>query len=239
MPRRSSRPPYTSSPATKAARIPRDCARSSRAPASCGLVANITSSGTSASSRCSSSAAQPSGRYRARPISACPRPVAAARTPAAPDGCLRDHSASQGRGCHHDPQEPARTPIFLALHDPSPLAGLKLVRPRPLRGCGRSSLTPPARRREPGQLRRRSHKNSQAQPGDTVKVAGPMTHALLTQLALMGAADRVERPRRRRYLDCTPVTKRQPRAGWACRGRPRCRLAPDDINLYRIPVRVR
>jgi hypothetical protein len=38
-------------PATKAARIPRDCACSSRVPASCGLVANSTSSGTPASSR--------------------------------------------------------------------------------------------------------------------------------------------------------------------------------------------
>ena len=55
---------------------PGGCARSSRAPASCGLVANSTSSGTPASSRCSSSAAQPSGRYSARPISACPRPLA-------------------------------------------------------------------------------------------------------------------------------------------------------------------
>ena len=44
--------------------------------ASCGLVANMTSSGTPASSRCSSSAAQAPGRYSARPISACPRPVA-------------------------------------------------------------------------------------------------------------------------------------------------------------------
>ena len=55
---------------------PQACARSSRTPASCGLVANSTSSGTPASSRCSSSAAHPSGRYKARPISACPRPVA-------------------------------------------------------------------------------------------------------------------------------------------------------------------
>ena len=31
------------------------------------------------------------------------------------------------------------------------------------------------------------HTNSQAQPGDTVKATGLMTHALLTQLALMGA----------------------------------------------------
>ena len=43
--RRSWRPLYTSSPAAKAARIPRACARSSRAPARCGLVANSTSSG--------------------------------------------------------------------------------------------------------------------------------------------------------------------------------------------------
>jgi hypothetical protein len=67
---------FFSSPATKAAEIPAECARSSRAPASCGLLANVTSSGTPASSRCSSSAAHAPGRYNARPISACPRPVA-------------------------------------------------------------------------------------------------------------------------------------------------------------------
>jgi hypothetical protein len=47
------------------------------------------------------------------------------------------------------------------------------------------------------QLRRRSRKNSWAQPGDTVKAAGLMTRALLTQLALMGAADSGEYPRAR------------------------------------------
>src|SRR5204862_6414719 len=38
-----------------------------RPSASCGLVANITSSGMPASSRCSSSAARAPGRYKARP----------------------------------------------------------------------------------------------------------------------------------------------------------------------------
>jgi hypothetical protein len=52
--------------------MPRSCACRSRPPASCGFVANRTSSGTPASSRRSSSAAQSAGRYRARPISACP-----------------------------------------------------------------------------------------------------------------------------------------------------------------------
>lgn len=46
------------------------------APASCGWLANITSSGTPASSRCSLSAAHRSGRESARPISACPQPLA-------------------------------------------------------------------------------------------------------------------------------------------------------------------
>src|ERR1039457_3187522 len=45
-------------------RMPRPCACLSSSPASSGLVANMTSSGTPASSRCSSSAAQPAGRYR-------------------------------------------------------------------------------------------------------------------------------------------------------------------------------
>ena len=42
------------------------------------------------------------------------------------------------------------------------------------------------------QLRRRSPKNSQAQPGGTMKATGPMTHALLTPSALMGAAFRAQ-----------------------------------------------
>src|SRR6266568_3382815 len=74
--RRRSRPPYTSSPVTKAARIPCSCARCSSVLASSGLVANITSSGTPASSRCSSSAAHAPGRYSARSISAWPRDAA-------------------------------------------------------------------------------------------------------------------------------------------------------------------
>jgi len=41
-----------------------------------------------------------------------------------------------GRGMHNDPQRPARTPIFPASHDPSPLAGLKLVRPRRCAAAG-------------------------------------------------------------------------------------------------------
>jgi hypothetical protein len=50
-------PPYTSSPATQRAAAPAVTARRSSSPASWGLVANMTSSGTPASSRCSSSAA--------------------------------------------------------------------------------------------------------------------------------------------------------------------------------------
>ena len=79
---RRSRPPYTSSPATKPARMPRSCACWSRSPASSGFVANMTSSGTPASSRRSSSAAQSAGRYRARPIRACPAGAATVRVTA-------------------------------------------------------------------------------------------------------------------------------------------------------------
>ena len=55
------------------------------------------------------------------------------------------------------------------------------------RGRKRHAKTGKTDSRHLRQLRRRSHKNSQAQPRDTVKAAEPMTHALLTQLALMGA----------------------------------------------------
>jgi hypothetical protein len=55
----------------------------------------------------------------------------------------------------------------------------------PLRGCGRSSLTPGRAAGRPGQLRGRIQKNSQPSPAARV-VTGPDPYALLTVVALMG-----------------------------------------------------
>ena len=73
--RRGSRPPYTSSPVTNAARIPRSCARCSSVPASSGSGGHHLL-GHPASSRCSSPAAHAPGRYSARPVSVWPRDAA-------------------------------------------------------------------------------------------------------------------------------------------------------------------
>jgi hypothetical protein len=56
-------------------------------------------------------------------------------------------------------------------------------------GCGRSSLTPPARRRNPGSCEKDPEEQSGPQPGDTIQVTGLKPHALLTVAALMGAAE--------------------------------------------------
>jgi hypothetical protein len=64
--RRSSRPQYTSSPANQRAFSPAANASVTMASACCGFVAKAISSGTPATSRRSSSAAQSAGRYRAR-----------------------------------------------------------------------------------------------------------------------------------------------------------------------------
>jgi hypothetical protein len=53
---------------------------------------------------------------------------------------------------------------------------------------GRSSLTPGRAARRPGHLRGRIQKNSQPSPAARV-VTGPGSYALLTLVALMGAAD--------------------------------------------------
>src|SRR6266568_8090816 len=104
-----------------------------------------------------------------------------------PDGCLRDHSARQRPGTTTRPSKPARKDFFLAFDDPSPFAGLKLVRPRRYAAAGAPAWPLPARRREPGSCEEDPEKQS-GQPGGTTHVTGPNSHALLTPVAHMGAA---------------------------------------------------
>jgi Transposase IS116/IS110/IS902 family len=54
---------------------------------------------------------------------------------AAPDGCLRYHSASHARG-QHATLNASTKGSFLAFDDPSPFVGLKLVRPRRCAAAG-------------------------------------------------------------------------------------------------------
>jgi hypothetical protein len=88
----------------------------------------------------------------------------------------------------HIPQPRGR--LFPAPHHRPPLAGIKLVRPRPrlpARRCGRSSLTPGPARRHKTAATRKSHIHSPAQPDDRGKVTGLICHALLTARTPMGA----------------------------------------------------
>src|SRR6266513_5496630 len=94
-------------------------------------------------------------------------------------------------------QRPQRTPrprqtttqqAFLTFDHRPPLAGVKLVRPRPRpdgrTGCGRSSPDPgPRGGTKPAAARKTQH-NSQS-PGD-YQVTGSGQHALLTEKAPMG-----------------------------------------------------
>jgi len=68
----------------------------------------------------------------------------------------------------------------------SPAASRRQARSSsPLRGCGRSSLTPGRAARRPGHLRGRIQENSQPSSAARV-VTGPDPYALLTMVALMG-----------------------------------------------------
>ena len=112
------------------------------------------------------------------------RPAKAAATP---DGCLRDHSANPSPGTTTTLSRPSTKGSFPASDDPPPFPGLKLVRPRRCAAAGAdSSLTPPARRREPGSCEEDPEEQS-GQPGDTTQVTGSNSYALLTPVALMGA----------------------------------------------------
>src|SRR5690348_8576764 len=98
-----------------------------------------------------------------------------------PPATYREHA--------HDPGKPTAEESFPAFEDLPPLAGVKLVRPR---RCAAAALQldPGRAARGPGQLRGRIQKNSQPSPAARL-VTGSGPYALLTRVALMGAADRV------------------------------------------------
>ena len=79
------------------------------------------------------------------------------------------------------------TPIFPASDDPSPPGGLKLVRPRRCAAAGAPAC--PLQHGDVNQAAAKKIPEEQSGPARRHrKAAGPMTHALLTPLALMGAA---------------------------------------------------
>jgi hypothetical protein len=118
-------------------------------------------------------------------------PPAAIRR-AAPDGCLRDLSASPRLGTHNPLARTTRNGSFPLPNDQPPLVGVQLVRPRRFAAAGAPAGPPPAQRHDPGQLRERSRISSHTQPGDTMKAIGLKPRALLTSVALMGAAGSVQ-----------------------------------------------
>ena len=91
------------------------------------------------------------------------------------------------------PATSARRPrrrLFLAPDHRPPLAGLKLVRPRPrrkARRCGRSSLTPARRGGATGSDEEKPQPKSPQPRRPTEQVTGSTQHALLTTGAPMGA----------------------------------------------------
>src|SRR2546429_5958413 len=89
-------------------------------------------------------------------------------------------------GDNHTTLTSQRERTFPAFHDPSPLVGLKLVRPHRYAAAGAdtstllvrvSSRTPPTRRREPGS-REDDPEEQSGQPGDTTQVTGSNSYAL-------------------------------------------------------------
>src|SRR6266487_3127308 len=112
-----------------------------------------------------------------------------------PPATLREHQ--------RDPDKPTAYEPFLASRGSAAACRRQARSSSPLRGCGRSSLTLAARLRalqlDPGRAAagpgscEEGHRRT-VSPARTARVViGPDPYALLTVVALMGAADRVER----------------------------------------------
>ena len=110
-----------------------------------------------------------------------------ARWPA-PNGCLRDHSASHAPGTATTPHKPARKgPSSLPMIGRrSPASSSFVLAAARLRAL---QLDPSRAATEPGSCEEDPEEQS-GQPGDTTKSPGQIRHALLTPMALMGAASR-------------------------------------------------
>jgi hypothetical protein len=91
------------------------------------------------------------------------------------------------RGQPRPPHKPARRDPSSLIHDHPPPVGVQLVRPRRYAPAG-APTGPLPRGGVTRQLRGRSRRKSHSQPGDTTQVTGLKPHALLTPVALMGAA---------------------------------------------------
>lgn len=125
-------------------------------------------------------------------------------------GACETHSDDHARR-GNQPATSARRRLFLAPDHRPPLAGLKLVRPRPrlpARRCGRSSLTPA--RRDGTNRQRRGKATTKVHPPPrrpSEQVTGSTQYALLTTGALMGAVT----GGLERFRECSADT---PTAGW-------------------------
>ncbi len=106
------------------------------------------------------------------------------------------HTTTSGTYSDPLPQPPSQEQASRVAHGGAPARRRPARSSSPLRGCGRSSWTPPARRRQQQPVGKPG-KMSQPVTPSTVTLA-PLQHALLTRPALMGArtgSAAVPRPR--------------------------------------------
>jgi hypothetical protein len=102
--------------------------------------------------------------------------------------------AATGEPAQRPPHQdnPARKASFLAPDHRPPLAGIKLVRPRPrprlpARRCGRSSLTPDRATAQTGSDEEKPQQQSHPNPAVGRQVTGSIQHGPLTAGVPMGA----------------------------------------------------
>src|SRR6516225_2642113 len=104
---------------------------------------------------------------------------------------LRPPTRDRGKPAQRPPHSQPPREAFLASDHRPPLAGIKLVRPRPrlqARRYGRSSLTPARATAQTGSDEESHNHSPRPQPGGPgEQVTGSIQHALLTTRAPMGA----------------------------------------------------
>jgi hypothetical protein len=134
---------------------------------------------------------------------------------AAPDGCLRDHSAHPRRGYHTAPHEGQHQggffPRFPMICHRSPASSSFVLAAARLRALQLDPFR--ARRRDRAAARKIPDRQSEPQPGGTTQVTRLKPDALLTSVALMGAADGEELRRASSRCRARPATSPESTTG--------------------------